>query len=237
MNQTRYLIVNADDFGLSDGVNRGIIQAHEHGVVTSASLMVRWPAAGTAAAYARERGELDLGVHLDLGEWVYRDGEWAALYDVVPAEDETLMRDEVRRQLDAFQSLMGAPPTHIDSHQHVHRQQPLRGIVRAFARDLGVPVRHFTPSIQYCGEFYGQTGKGEPHHDAVSQEALVRVLRSLPIGVSELCCHPGYDDDLDTMYRLERRLEVEALCDPVVRETLVKENIELLTFGILPTDA
>ena len=50
----RYLIVNADDFGQSHGVNRGIIEAHERGVVTSASLMVRWPAARKAAAYARK---------------------------------------------------------------------------------------------------------------------------------------------------------------------------------------
>jgi predicted glycoside hydrolase/deacetylase ChbG (UPF0249 family) len=45
----KYLIVNADDFGQSAGINRGIIAAHEQGMVTSASLMVRWPAAHEAA--------------------------------------------------------------------------------------------------------------------------------------------------------------------------------------------
>ncbi|MGA2658858.1 MAG: ChbG/HpnK family deacetylase, partial [Verrucomicrobiota bacterium] len=54
----RGLIVNADDFGLDPGVNRGIIKSHEYGIVTSASLMVRWPAAAEAAAYAREHPEL-----------------------------------------------------------------------------------------------------------------------------------------------------------------------------------
>ena len=49
----RVLIVNADDFGLSAGVNRGIVEAHERGIVTSASLMVRRPAAREAADYAR----------------------------------------------------------------------------------------------------------------------------------------------------------------------------------------
>ena len=48
------LIVNADDFGLSEGVNRGIIEAHERGIVTSASLMVLRPAAASAADYSRE---------------------------------------------------------------------------------------------------------------------------------------------------------------------------------------
>ncbi len=63
----RYLIVNADDFGLSFGVNRGIIEAFEHGVVTSASLMVNWIGAAEAAAYARQHPTLSLGLHIDLG--------------------------------------------------------------------------------------------------------------------------------------------------------------------------
>ena len=53
MSDKKYLIVNADDFGLSPGANRGIMGAHEHGIVTSASLMVRWPVAAEAAAYLK----------------------------------------------------------------------------------------------------------------------------------------------------------------------------------------
>ena len=68
-----YLIVNADDFGQSPGVNRGVIAAHERGVVTSTSLMVRWPSAAAAAAYAREHPALSVGLHVDLGEWACRD--------------------------------------------------------------------------------------------------------------------------------------------------------------------
>ena len=63
--EDRYLIVNADDFGQSDGVNRGIVRAHEGGIVTSASLMVRWPAAEEAAACARTHLRLSVGLHLD----------------------------------------------------------------------------------------------------------------------------------------------------------------------------
>jgi hypothetical protein len=64
----RRLIVTADDFGRSPGINRGIIAANEVGIVTSAKFMVRWPAAAGAAAYARERPDLALGLHFDLGE-------------------------------------------------------------------------------------------------------------------------------------------------------------------------
>ena len=90
----RYLIVNADDFGRSPGVNRGIIEAHGSGIVTSASLMVRWPAAAEAAAYAREHPDLVVGLHFDLGEWIYREGAWLPASEVVPADNSTAMMEE-----------------------------------------------------------------------------------------------------------------------------------------------
>src|SRR5689334_12175655 len=120
---TRRLIVNADDFGLSEGVNRGILRAHDRGIVTSASLMVRQPSAGAAAEEARRRPGLSLGLHLDVGEWEYRDGNWVAVYEVVGGDDATALAGEVGRQLDAFMRLVGRPPTHIDSHQHAHRSE------------------------------------------------------------------------------------------------------------------
>src|SRR5512143_2762317 len=98
----RYLIVNADDFGLSAGVNRGIIRAHEEGILTSASLMVRYPAAAEAARYALQHPRLSVGLHLDLAEWVYRNDEWVARYEVVPPDDEKAVAGEVTRQLEGF---------------------------------------------------------------------------------------------------------------------------------------
>src|SRR5262245_29293778 len=138
----RYLIVNADDFGQSPGVNRGVAMAHERGIVTSASLMVRWPAALEAAAYARCHPDLSLGLHLDLGEWECKNTDWQPRYEVVPVENASAVADEVAGQLAAFRRLLGADPTHIDSHQHVHTQEPVRRVVRDLADRLGVPVRH-----------------------------------------------------------------------------------------------
>ena len=62
----RRLIVNADDYGLSRGVNTGIIEAAETGVVTSASMMVNLPGFNDAAARAGSRPSLSLGLHLNL---------------------------------------------------------------------------------------------------------------------------------------------------------------------------
>lgn len=237
MTMTRSLIVNADDFGLSAGVNRGIIEAHERGIVTSASMMVRWPAAGGAATYARSHPQLAVGLHVDLGEWAYRGERWEPVYEVVAADDRDAVVAEVARQLDVFRQLLGGEPTHLDSHQHVHRDEPLRSVLTALARDLAVPLRHCDPRVQYCGQFYGQTGKGLPFPDAISMDGLIRVLAGLPPGVTELACHPGVGDDLDSMYRGERAAEVMALCDPRVRETITAHGIDLISFRDLGREA
>lgn len=226
----RWLIVNADDFGRSPGVNRGIIRAHERGIVTSASLMVRWPAAPAAAAYARARPDLSVGLHVDLAEWVFREGEWTPLYEVVPEGDAEAVREEVGRQLEAFRRLTGTDPTHLDSHQHVHRAQPVRGVLSRFARELDVPLRGCSREVRYCGDFFGQTGEGVPLPAALSVESLQGILAGLPEGLWELGCHPGDGTDAGSVYERERAVEVEVLCDPRLRDVLAGEGIELRSF-------
>ncbi len=228
----RRLIVNADDFGQSPGVNRGIIAAHERGVVTSTSLMVRWPAAAEAAAYARAHPQLAVGLHLDLAEWAYRGDGWVRLYEVVPVNDPDAVAAEVDRQLEAFRHLVGRDPTHLDSHQHVHREEPVRALVLERARGMKMPLRHFTPGVHYCGDFYGQAGKGYKVPECITVENLVRIVRGLSPGVTELGCHPGeVPDDLDSMYRAERAAELQTLCDDRVRTALAEEGVRLCSFA------
>lgn len=226
----RYLIVNADDFGQSSGVNRGIIEAHERGIVTSASLMVRWPGAAEAAAYSRRRLELSLGLHVDLGEWAFTGGAWMPLYEVVPLTEVEAVRKEVTAQLAAFRRFMDRDPSHIDSHQHVHQREPLQSILMEVASQLGVSLRHFSPEVRYCGHFYGQTAEGFPIPGRIAIETLIEIISRLPIGCTELSCHPGFASDLDTMYRDERAEEVKVLCDPRLRTAMGVMNVELCSF-------
>ncbi len=231
LDSTRRLIVNADDFGMSAGINAGIIDAHEHGIVTSASLMVRWPAAEQAAQYARGHASLGVGLHLDLGEWVYRDGQWSVLYRVVVEDDADAVEREARRQLEQFREVMAADPTHLDSHQHVHRSGPLHATAMELARELGVPLRDCTGDVRYIGNFYGQTGRGEPYAAGISAEALAGLIRELPEGFSEVSCHPGYaEPELASPYRTERAREVAAMCDVSVRRAIEEGNVQLCNF-------
>jgi predicted glycoside hydrolase/deacetylase ChbG (UPF0249 family) len=227
---TRQLIVNADDFGQSAAVNRGVIEAHENGIVTSASLMVRWPDAADAARYARLRPDLSLGLHADFAEWRCRDGSWTAVYEVVALDDERAIAAEASHQLERFRALVGADPTHVDSHQHVHRSEPARTVLRQMATALGVPLRHCTTQVTYCGGFYGQTSDGSPLHEAISVDGLIRTVSQLAPGVTELACHPAIDEHVDSMYGRERALELKALCDSRVRDAIAAAGIELRSF-------
>jgi predicted glycoside hydrolase/deacetylase ChbG (UPF0249 family) len=227
---SRRLIVNADDLGLSPGINRGIAWGHEHGIVTSASLMVRGPAASLAAEYAAAHPRLSVGLHVDLAEWRWVSGRWVTAYEVVPLDDPTAVSDEVDRQLERFAALVGRGPTHLDSHQHLHREEPLCSVMRERGRRLGVPVRDQTSEIRYIGGFYGQGVMGVPWPKGIGVEALCRLLRAMPDGITELGCHPGLDDDSGSAYGGERAVEVASLCDPRVRETVRTEGIALQSF-------
>jgi predicted glycoside hydrolase/deacetylase ChbG (UPF0249 family) len=226
----KLLVVNADDLGLSPGVNRGIFTAHERGIVTSASLMVRWAGAREAAGYAREHPRLGVGLHLDLAEWACRDWEWVRLYQVVNLDDAGAV------ELEAFFELMGRGPTHVDSHQHVHQDVRVRSIVEAAAKELGVVLRHCDERVRYVGDFYGQDEHGEAYHEGITPGALERIVRGVGAGVTEVACHPGFDEELNTMYRVERAMEVAALCDERVRRAVEESGVTLVSFGeVKPT--
>jgi len=230
MSGERILIVNADDFGQSAGINAGIVEARRRGIVTSASLMVRGDAAVEAVALARDCPALALGLHLDLGEWVLRDSEWVPRYEVVPLDDPLAIRAEVAQQLASFRRMTRSEPTHIDSHQHVHLNEPVRAIAEECAHSLRVPLRRCDPAIRYCGDFYGQDADGSSLPDRISVDGLLGILAGLPDGIVELCCHPAAAADVDTMYRAERQQELAALCDPRVHGALGELGIKLCSF-------
>jgi predicted glycoside hydrolase/deacetylase ChbG (UPF0249 family) len=192
--------------------------------------MVRWPAAPAAAAFAREHPALSLGLHLDLGECTFRNGRLKRVYEVVPLNDSAAVADELSRQLAQFHVLTGREPTHLDSHQHIHCWEPMRSLAVAAARRLGIPLRHCCPAVRYRGDFYGQTDEGAAFPEALRVERLIEILTSFGTGITELGCHPGYGEGLETMYRDERAQEVAVLCDLQVREALGAAGIELCSF-------
>ncbi len=205
------MIVNADDLGLSDGVNAGILEAHANGIVTSASLMVERTAAGAAVEGAREHPRLGLGLHLDLDE---------------VGDDPEDVRHACQVQLEAFRALTGGNPTHVDSHHHAHLRGPASRVAGELADGLGVPLRG--REIRYEGRYFGRdAGRSAP--EMVAPERLLELVASLPPGWTEIGCHPGRAVGAESSYAHERELELEALCDPAVAAALA--GAKLRTFA------
>lgn len=209
----KWLVVTGDDFGLTRGVNLGIVEAHHTGILTSASLMVNRPAGAEAADLARECPGLSVGLHLELST----DG-----HEPVPAQ--------IERQAARFLELVGVPPTHLDAHHNAHHDPRLLPQVLAWARRAAVPVRGHS-EIRHVSKFYGQWG-GESHLEQIGVEGLLRVLdEEIREGVTELGCHPGYvEPGFPSSYAAEREVELRTLCDQGVRRAILEREIELIGF-------
>jgi len=145
------LIVNADDFGFTRGVNAGIVRAHKTGIVTSTTIMANGEAFEDAVELARENPRLGVGCHLAVvgGRPVSSPSEVPSLLDVGGALPATLTQlmiklargtvpiDEIARE---FRSQLervaraGIRPTHLDTHKHSHTHPQ---VMRALARVAG----------------------------------------------------------------------------------------------------
>lgn len=218
----RFLIVNGDDFGASRGISEGIIRAHTHGVLTSTSLMVHGRAAREAVAMAQEHPELSLGLHWDL------DGKEAPQIEI---EDAVAVRAELARQLELFGELVGGPPTHIDSHHHIHRRPEVAPVAAELALPVGVPLRE-DGQVAFVGGFYGQWEWLVTDLQHVSPEFLIWILRNeVGKGWTEVSCHPGFvTGDYESVYLAEREVELKTLTDPRIREEIDALGIRLVSY-------
>ena len=133
----KMMIINADDFGLCEGVNRAVYEAHTRGVLTSTTIMANMPAVDEAIAIARKTPSLGVGVHLnategkpisaasEVGAIVGENGEFkysAYMLAVKSLVDKGVLgalEIELAAQIESIID-KGIVPTHLDSHKHFH---------------------------------------------------------------------------------------------------------------------
>jgi predicted glycoside hydrolase/deacetylase ChbG (UPF0249 family) len=245
----RRLIVNADDFGLTPGVSRGILVAHRHGIVSSTTLLATQPVARDILREALDAG-LPLGLHvnLTLGKPLTRgkslvgpDGRFVR--DPRRAAARASLKDveaEVAAQVEKFLSLVGRAPTHLDSHHHVALHEPVREVFIATAGRLGVPVRSEDAGVRARvraarlrtpDHFFGGSG---PDAYWTPARTLAHLGR-LPPGVSEFMTHPGHFDETLAFSRYGRQRETElvGLGSSSARAAVEALGVTLCHFGQL----
>lgn len=179
------LIVNADDFGLTSGVNRAIIEAHQAGSLTSATLMVSGRAASEAAGLSRENPDLGVGLHVNLtsGAPVLAPEKVPSLVGSdgrFPGMEKALIRltigmaksqeieAEVVAQINCCREL-GVEPTHVDSHHHLHAHPRLRRVLTRVCQKAGI-----------------RKARGYRMGPRSSKAAVIRLAAALPVGAREL---------------------------------------------------
>ncbi len=279
------VIINADDFGLSPGVNRGILDAFRNGVLTSTTMLVNLPSFDDAVRIARDHPELPIGIHLSLlwGPPVSEPSKVPSLVEsggLFPRSLTVLarryflgtlnleeVRAEFRAQIDRFRRA-GLTPTHVDSHKHVHC---LPGVLEALAdvvREQGIGRVRFPLERPLAGRhiemprtgsaaarlkshivgFLSRRGRetlerhglrttdhfaGIEYMDGLDAVTLQFILSNLRDGVTELMCHPGYDDDLAREYSRmpHREVELAALQDRAVRECLTQQGVQRISYN------
>lgn len=212
------LIVNADDFGFTHDINAGIVQAHQKGILTAATLMANGTAFDDAVRLARENPSLDVGCHLVLVGAVGLPPTLAQLTQALVLRriqvHAELVR-QVRRILDA-----GIRPSHLDTHKHTHLLLPVLEAVARIAEEFEIPwVRRpfdFPLSAHRVGLGKQAVSRSlsvvrrrfsrvlDQHHCRTTDHfagfqitgnydaaELSRLIGKLPEGITEFMCHPG----------------------------------------------
>jgi predicted glycoside hydrolase/deacetylase ChbG (UPF0249 family) len=245
MTVSRFLIINADDLGLSPQVNRGIFTAYEHGVVTDSSLLIRGAYSQEAITMLRKNPQFPVGIHIDLDPllgWESPGKEQFSRQELHQHMNESTfvkkIHQEIHEQIEAFLET-GLIPSHIDTHHHVH------GFPQIFESLLETMVRYGIKAIRFSKTGYALMGradilltaetaqwmedalreKGISPPDLLIDPLFPFYLHELPVGVAELMVHPSMGGDP------WRQRDLEMLMDPLFMKTVRDEGIQIISFS------
>jgi len=240
------LVINADDFGYSKGVNIGIIEAYQNGVVTSATMMTNMPEAEHAAALALENPGLGVGIHLvlDCGapvnanvpSLVNEKGQFHKIEGLMQVAELSDIERELNSQIEKFHSF-GLVPTHLDSHHHLHSHKKVYPIIEKIAESYHLPIRKVSADPNHSSNRHLQTTQFFIHkfygNDLTTQFFLDLLEETTSYDTAELMCHPAFIDEpllKGSSYALQRVRELAILTDSEVRNAIERMNIQLVTY-------
>jgi predicted glycoside hydrolase/deacetylase ChbG (UPF0249 family) len=251
---SRLLIVNADDFGFTRDVNRGIVAAHRQGILSATTLMANGEAFDDAVELAQNTPSLDIGCHLVLVQ-----GRSLVSGREFPETWKDLLGTMVKRELDVYGELRaqvrklidaGITPSHFDTHKHTHVLPNVFSAVVRLAREFAVPFIRLPfdtgwMPVRPMDAWYRRRLKqaqlrctdhflGFRLTDTLTEDSFAKALAKVPEGSTEFMCHPGYlGDDLRraaTRLKETRERELAALTSPRVRQVLAARGIAVTNY-------
>lgn len=235
------LIINADDFGLSEAVNYGIISAYKSGVVRSTSTMANMPGFEHAMELLKENENLGCGVHMTLSCYkpvllnlkTIVDENGYFIRRITNEVIENMDLDEIYEEFCAQIEKVRAKTdiTHLDSHHHVHTLEKLRPVIERILEKYDLPIRggfeydfNYSKIIPLIDTFYGEN---------VSEDYFVKKIDYLKeYEIADIMCHPAYIDDFlmkTTSYSMARINEHKILTSKNTKD-FIQDNFLLTNY-------
>ncbi|MEO2075300.1 MAG: chitin disaccharide deacetylase [Bacillus sp. (in: firmicutes)] len=229
------LIVNADDFGLSNGVNHGIIDSYLFGIVNSTTMMMNMEGTEHALQLAKKYPNLRVGIHLvltcgkpledNVSSLVDSKGYFKSYSALNPCE---ISLEELERewttQIHRFIK-SGLKPTHLDSHHHVHTLEELVPVVKSISNKFGLPVRRNGYVAIDGVDSFSDIALFDFYNDGVTRDYFANLNDRIKDGLTvEVMCHPAYlDNTLLTVssYAYQRLTELEILQSVTLPENII----------------
>lgn len=235
------LIINADDFGLSEAVNYGIISSYKSGVVRSTSTMANMPGFEHAMELLKENENLGCGVHMTMSCYKPLLSNLKTIVDengyfirrinneVIENMDLDEIYEEFCAQIEKVKAKTNI--THLDSHHHVHTLQKLRPVIERILEKYDLPIRggfeydfNYSKIIPLIDTFYG---------DNVSEDYFMKKVDYLKeYEIADIMCHPAYIDDFlmkTTSYSMARINEHKILTSKNTKD-FIQDNFLLTNY-------
>jgi predicted glycoside hydrolase/deacetylase ChbG (UPF0249 family) len=226
------IIFNADDLGLSKGVNDGILHCYKNGIVSSASFLTTTDYFEDTVALIKSNELANIGLHFNLteGKPILKNHQSLVSNDGLLQRNihlsDTLNLKEVYYELEAQflkATNAGIKITHIDSHHHVHMSEKLVSVFIQFSKKYKLPLRKinntFINPIKIT-KFYAKTFLTNYYTNQISldfydkfatAENLQNIIKNRKKGTLEIMCHPGFLDPENGSYNEQRLNELEVL--------------------------
>lgn len=237
------LIVNADDYGLSEGVCLGILKAHRDGILTSTTCTMNMENIEKYLEMTKDYPNLGLGVHLNITvgkpltnvSFVDEKGNFKSR-DTYKNREAIVLQEELyqewKAQIEKFikimgHKLMGHKPTHLDSHHHVHLLNSNIDVALKLAHEYDLPIRQETylqkdfEPVYFEELFYNQDATFE----------MIDTILHKDVKNYELMCHPAMIDwklYQISSYNLRRAHELDIICSQKAKE--MTKKIELINY-------
>ena len=247
------LIINADDFGRTRGINYGIEEEMKNGVLSSTTIMMNMPYAEHAVNLAKKEGITSIGVHLtfiekslSLGKTLVDEQGIFKKYPELMAEaDVEEIKTEMRTQIDKLIN-MGINPTHLDGHHHVHLYSlKMTEAVFSVAKEYNLPVRvgksgrttrageeivipEWLKTIDFFEDsYYGDKTGADDFKMCIKNAVMYDVV--------ELMCHPAFlcTDTLKSSYSYPRLTELDVITSNEIKEFIKSNGIEIVDYSVL----